>query len=166
VPNAVYQGYWRKPEETLKAWRNLWHHTGDYGRADADGYLTFVDRKKDALRRRGENVSSLELEAAIGTHPKIAEVAVHAVPSPLTEDDIKACLVLAPGEQVTPEELFAFFKERVPYFAVPRYIEVVPQLPRNATMRVMKHLLRDRGVTAETWDLEALGFTVQRGERR
>ena len=166
VPNAVYQGYWRKPEETLTAWRNLWHHTGDYGRADEDGYLTFVDRKKDALRRRGENVSSLELEAAIAAHPKIAEVAVHAVPSPLTEDDIKACLVLAPGEQVTPKELFAFFKERVPYFAVPRYVEVVPQLPRNATMRVMKHVLRDRGVTEETWDLEALGLTVRRDERR
>jgi crotonobetaine/carnitine-CoA ligase len=111
-------------------------------------------------------VSSLELESAIVTHPKIAEVAVHAVPSPLTEDDIKSCVVLVPGEHVTPEELFAFFKERLPYFAVPRYVEGVPQLPRNATLRVMKHVLRDRGVTPETWDLEALGLTVRRDERR
>ena len=128
--------------------------------------MTFVDREKDALRRRGENVSSIELESAIVAHPKIAEAAVHAVPSPLTEDDIKACLVLVPGEEVTAEELFAFFKDRLPYFAVPRYVEVVPQLPRNATLRVMKHVLRDRGITPETWDLEALGLTVRRDERR
>jgi len=130
------------------------------------GSLFFVDRKKDALRRRGENVSSIEVEQAVCAHPKIAEAAVHAVPSPMTEDDIKACLVLVPGEQVTPEELFAFFRDRLPYFAVPRYVEIVDQLPRNATMRVMKHVLRDRGLTDQTWDLEKLGFGVPRSDRR
>lgn len=166
VPHAMYQGYWRKPEATVEAWRNLWHHTGDLGRADSDGYITFVDRKKDAMRRRGENVSSVEVERAIAAHPKIAEAAVHAVPSPMTEDDIKACLVLASGESVTPAELFGFFRERLPYFAIPRYVEIVPELPRNATLRVMKHLLRARGVTPETWDFDALGLVVGSQDRR
>jgi crotonobetaine/carnitine-CoA ligase len=166
VPYAMFQGYWRKPEATLEAFRNLWHHTGDYGRADEDGFIAFVDRKKDALRRRGENVSSVELEAAILGHPAIAETAVHAVPSEMIEDDIKACVVLAPGAEVTPEGLFSFFKEAIPYFAIPRYVEVMPALPRNAVGRVMKHVLRDHGITPETWDLECLGLTVARGERR
>jgi crotonobetaine/carnitine-CoA ligase len=166
APHALYLGYWRKPEATVEAWRNLWHHTGDYGRIGEAGSLFFVDRKKDALRRRGENVSSIEVEQAICAHPKIAEAAVHAVPSPMTEDDIKACLVLAPGEQVSPEELFAFFRDRLPYFAIPRYVEIVDELPRNATMRVMKHVLRDKGVTEGTWDLEALGLTLRSDERR
>lgn len=166
LPHAMFLRYWRKPEATLESWRNLWHHTGDYGRADADGFISFVDRKKDALRRRGENVSSMELETAIVAHPKIGEAAVLAVPSEMTEDDIKACLVLAPGESVTPEELFAFFRETLPYFAIPRYVEILPELPRNATLRVMKHLLRDRGVTEATWDLEAMGLSVRPAERR
>jgi crotonobetaine/carnitine-CoA ligase len=167
VPDAIYRGYWRKPEATTEAWRNLWHHTGDFGRADDEGFITFVDRKKDALRRRGENVSSLEVEGAITQHPKIAEAAVHAVPSPMTEDDIKVCVVTVAGETLSPEELFAFFSERLPYFAMPRYVEVVPELPKTvATMRVQKHVLRERGITAQTWDLEALGFKVDRAERR
>src|SRR5207245_3740431 len=106
VANALYQGYWRKPEATIEAWRNLWHHTGDYGRMDDDGFITFVDRKKDAIRRRGENVSSVEVEIAIQRHPKVAEVAVHAVPSEISEDDIKACIVVVPGDAPTPDELF------------------------------------------------------------
>jgi crotonobetaine/carnitine-CoA ligase len=167
VPNAIYLGYWRKPEATNDAWRNLWHHTGDYGRADADGFITFVDRKKDALRRRGENVSSQELERAIAGHPKLAEAAVHGIPSPMTEDDIKACIVLASAEDpVTPDELFDFFKQVLPYFAIPRYVEVLPELPKNATLRVMKHVLRERGVTDRTWDLEAMGYQVSPEERR
>jgi crotonobetaine/carnitine-CoA ligase len=165
-PFAMYLGYWRKPEATTQAWRNLWHHTGDLAQRGADGTITFVDRKKDALRRRGENVSSVQLEVAILAHPKIAEVAVHGVPSPLTEDDIKACLVLVPGQSVSPEELFGFFQDSLPYFAVPRYVEIVPELPRNATLRVMKHLLRDRGVTPGTWDLDALGFVIEKERRR
>ena len=166
VPQALYLGYWRKPEATIETWRNLWHHTGDYGRADDNGWITFVDRKKDALRRRGENVSSQELERAIAGHPQIVEAAVHAIPSPMTEDDIKACIVVEPGQDVKPDELFAFFKDVLPYFAIPRYVEIVPELPKNATLRVMKHLLREKGVTPETWDLEELGFAVGPAERR
>jgi carnitine-CoA ligase len=166
TPLALFRGYWRKPEDTIEAWRNLWHHTGDYGRADDEGFLYFVDRKKDAIRRRGENVSSVQVEATLVAHPKIAEAAVHAVPSEMTEDEIKACLVLAPGAEVTAEELFGFFAERLPYFAIPRYVELVDALPKTATMRVQKHLLRARGITAETWDLEAMGLSVARDERR
>ena len=166
VPDAIYLGYWRKPEATVETWCNLWHHTGDFGRADEEGFVTFVDRKKDALRRRGENVSSLQIEAAIAQHPKVAEAAIHAVPSPMTEDDIKTCIVLVPGESITPEELFEFFKDRLPYFTTPRYVEIVDELPKTATLRVQKHLLRERGVTGDTWDLEALGLTVRRNERR
>ena len=166
IPNAIYQGYWGKPSETVEAWRNLWHHTGDYGRLSDDGVLTFVDRKKDALRRRGENVSSVEVERAIAAHPEVAEAAVHAVASEMTEDDIKACLVLEPGAELTPQELFEFFADTLPYFAIPRYVEFLPELPKTATLRVMKHLLRDRGVTEATIDLEALGLVVSPGARR
>jgi crotonobetaine/carnitine-CoA ligase len=165
-PLAMFSGYWRKPEATVEAFRTLWHHTGDYGRADRDGFIYFVDRKKDAVRRRGENVSTQELEAAIVMHPSIAEVAAHAVPSEATDDDIKVCLVLAEGKTVVPAELFDFFKEHLPYFAVPRYVEIVAELPKNALARVMKHELRKRPMTDAVWDLEALGFTVARDERR
>lgn len=164
-PDGMFRGYWKKPEATAEAWRNLWHHTGDSGRLDTDGYLTFVDRKKDSLRRRGENVSSLELEAAIRAHPGVLAVAVHAVPSTLSEDDIKACLVPVPGVELEPTELFAFFKRNLPYFAIPRYVEVLDELPTNVMGRVQKFKLAERGVGAG-WDFEALGLTVARDERR
>jgi len=166
-PDCLFCGYWGRDEETLHTFRNLWHHTGDYGRMDADGFVTFVDRKKDALRRRGENVSSMELEAAILAHPRIAEVAVHAVESAATEDDIKACVVPQGGQaELTPDELFGFCSEQLPYFAVPRYVELMPELPKNALGRVLKHELRARGVTPATWDFDKLGLTVGRDRRR
>lgn len=165
-PDSLFSGYWGRAEETLQTFRNLWHHTGDYGRMDDEGFVSFVDRKKDALRRRGENVSSMELEQAILRHPKVAEVAVHAVPSAATEDDIKACIVLLPDVETTADELFAHFEKELPYFAVPRYVELVPALPKNAVGRVLKHELRSTGVTPATWDLEALGLTVARDARR
>lgn len=163
--HAMFKGYWRKPDATLEACRDLWYHTGDFGRNDG-GFVSFVDRKRDTLRRRGENISSVELETAILGHPAIAEVAVHAVPAELTEDDIKACLVLVDGASLTPGEAFDFFKTNLPYYAIPRYVEVVDELPRNAVARIMKHQLRDRGITPDTWDLEALGLTLPRSERR
>jgi crotonobetaine/carnitine-CoA ligase len=164
--HAMFAGYWAKPDATLAAFRDLWYHTGDFGRADEDGFVRFVDRKKDTIRRRGENVASLELEGAIGGHPGVAEVAVHAVPSEMSEDDIKACIVLQPGADVAIEDLFAYFKDHLPYYAVPRYVEFVPELPRNAVARVMKHELRAAGITATTIDLQARGLTVAKAERR
>jgi len=163
---AMFDGYWNNPQAALSQIRGLWYHTGDHGRALPDGTVTFTDRKKDSLRRRGENVSSMELEAAILTHPKIAEAAVHAVPSELGEDDIKACLVREPDAKIEPGDLFGFFGEHLPYYAIPRYVEFVEQLPRNAVGRVMKHKLRDMPLTASVWDFEKLGLTVKRDERR
>jgi crotonobetaine/carnitine-CoA ligase len=164
--HAMFAGYWNRPEDTLRTWRNLWHHTGDYGRLDADGYLHFVDRKQDSMRRRGENISSVELELAIAKHPAVAEVCVHAVPSDLGEDDVKACLVLKPDSELDPEDLFAFFERELPYFAVPRYVEAIERLPRTPTGRVQKHELRALGITATTVDLEARGLVVAKDRRR
>jgi crotonobetaine/carnitine-CoA ligase len=165
-PFAMFDGYWDQPEATLAAFNGLWYHTGDAGRKLPSGQFTFVDRKKDAMRRRGENVSSIEVEIAIRTHPKVADVAVHAVPSPATEDDIKACIVIVEGETADPEELFNFFADNLPYYALPRYVEVVDDLPRNAVNRVMKHVLRERPVHDGVWDFEALGLVVSRSQRR
>jgi crotonobetaine/carnitine-CoA ligase len=165
-PFQLFDGYWDQPEATLGALGGLWYHTGDAGRVLPSGELAFVDRKKDAMRRRGENVSSIELEIAIRTHPKVVDAAVHAVPSPVTEDDIKVCLVLAPGESTDAEEMFDFFKDNLPYFALPRYVEIVDDLPRNAVNRVMKHLLLEGALDGDVWDFEALGLTVGREGRR
>lgn len=165
-PAVMFSGYWNRPGDTLDAFRDLWHHTGDQGRLDDDGFLIFVDRKKDGLRRRGENISSLQLEAAIAQHADVAQAAVYAVPSPLGEDDIAVCLVAAPGAVPEPAVLFEHFKQALPYFAIPRYVHVTDALPVNAVGRVMKHRLRAAGIPSDAWDLEALGLRVARDERR
>lgn len=150
---VMFKGYHHNPAATVAQWRNGWFHTGDFGRIDKDGYLFFVDRKKDAMRRRGENISSFEVEQSVLKHPAVADVAAHAVPSEFGEDDVK--IVVVAGQPVTHEELYAHCVERMPKFAVPRYIELVDDLPRNAVGRVLKYVLRERGVTAQTWDREA-----------
>jgi crotonobetaine/carnitine-CoA ligase len=161
APHVMFEGYHRNAEATVAQWRNGWFHTGDFGRIDADGVLWFVDRKKDAMRRRGENISSFEVEQSVLKHPAVADVAAHAVPSEFGEDDVKICIVLrAPEdgvvrEPVTHEALYEHCVERMPRFAVPRYIEIVDDLPRNAVGRVLKYVLRERGVTPQTWDREA-----------
>ncbi len=119
---------------------------------------------KDCLRRRGENISSFEVEQAIDHHPSITESAVHAVPSELGEDDLKAVIVAT--TPLDPAELFAFFKTSLPYFAIPRYIEFIDALPRNGVGRVLKHKLRDVGLGGNTIDFEALNLTVTKQERR
>ncbi|MGO4385521.1 AMP-binding protein [Specibacter sp. RAF43] len=162
---AMFDGYWNRPEETLKAFAGLWYHTGDFGKKLPSGSIAFVDRKKDALRRRGENVSSIELEAAIRRHDAVDEVAVHAVRSDLGEDDIKACIVLS-GQEPAPHSLFEWLRENLPYFAIPRYVEFIDILPKNHAGRVLKHLLRERPITTGTWDFQALGLTVSRDQRR
>jgi crotonobetaine/carnitine-CoA ligase len=164
APYAMFDGYFGEPEATLEAFRGLWYHSGDYGRRLPSGALAFVDRKKDSLRRRGENVSSIEVEQAIDHHPTVVESAVHAVPSKLGEDDIKACIVV--NAHIEPAELFAFFKSNLPYFAIPRYVELLAALPRNGVGRVMKHKLREAGITPKTWDFEAMGLVVSKQERR
>jgi carnitine-CoA ligase len=161
-PNLMFAGYWRRPEATLDVLRNLWFHTGDLGRVDEEGYLYFVDRKKDYLRRRGENVSSFELERVFHEHDAVKDVAVHSVPSEQGEDEVKVTIVLQPEVRIGEEALCAWCIDKVPYFAVPRYIEFRADLPRNPVGRVLKYALRDEGVTNATWDREAAGFTFDR----
>jgi crotonobetaine/carnitine-CoA ligase len=114
------------------------------------------------LRRRGENISSFELEKVLLAHPAVKDGAVHAVPSPIGEDDVKVTVVLQDDATVTEEELCRYVAERVPYFAIPRYIEFRADLPRNPVGRVLKYELRDDGVTATTWDREAAGVVFER----
>jgi crotonobetaine/carnitine-CoA ligase len=159
TPDSMFSGYFKMPGETLRAFRNLWYHTGDLARIDADGELFFVDRKADYLRRRGENISSLEVEEVIRGHADVADVAVFGVPAQESEDEIKASVVTVEGATLDPLALAGFCVENLPYFAVPRYIEVIEALPRTPTGRVQKYLLRDTGVTEQTWDAVAEGFT-------
>jgi crotonobetaine/carnitine-CoA ligase len=161
-PDVMFRGYLGQDRATLEQTGNLWFHTGDLGRMDEAGNLTYVDRKKDAIRRRGENVSSYEVELALARHPDVAELAVVGVPSPLGEDDVMACLVLREGAQFDPVAFMDFASERLPYFAVPRYLEVLPELPKNAIGRVLKPALRERGVSPATWDREQAGYVVRR----
>ena len=162
APFVMMSEYYNMPEKTLEAYRNLWFHTGDLARKDEDGYFYFVDRKKDALRRRGENISSFEVERAINTHPKVLESAAVAVQSELAEDEVKICVVLKPGESLAPEELIRYANDRMPYFAVPRYVEFMESLPKTPTERVQKYLLKQAGVTPNTWDREKAGVEVHR----
>jgi crotonobetaine/carnitine-CoA ligase len=161
-PNLMFAGYWNRPEATIEATRNLWFHTGDLGRLDEDGFIYFVDRKKDALRRRGENISSFEMEKILYGHPALRDVAVHAVASDVGEDDVKITVVLQPDGRVSEEELCRWMAERVPFFAIPRYVEFRDDLPRNPVGRVLKYQLRDEGVTPATWDREAAGLEFER----
>ena len=151
----MFAGYWGRPEVTVETSRNWWYHTGDVGIIDEENFLFFVDRKADYLRRRGENIASFEVESIIMGHGQIADVAVHAVPSPLTEDDLKITATLVEGATVSEEELFLWCVEQLPYFALPRYIEFRDELPRSPVGRVLKRELRDEGATPTSWDLEA-----------
>jgi crotonobetaine/carnitine-CoA ligase len=161
-PHVMFEGYWGRPDATVATSRNWWYHTGDIGRIDDDGYLFFVDRKADYLRRRGENISSFEVEKILVKHDAIADVAVHAVPSELTEDDLKVTAILVAGGDLTEEQLFRWCIDELPYFALPRYIEFRAELPRSPVGRVLKRVLRDEGVTDSTWDVEASGISYER----
>lgn len=161
-PHVMFEGYWHRPEDTLKLLKNLWFHTGDIGKFDADGFLYFVDRKKDYLRRRGENISSFEMESTFRSHPAIQDVAVHAVFSEAGEDDVKVTAVLNPEADLSEEALCLWAIERIPYFAVPRYIEFRKDLPRNPVGRVLKYQLRDDGCTPSTWDREKSNIQLQK----
>ncbi len=139
-----------------------WFRTGDLGRMDADHNLTYVDRTKDALRRRGENVSSVEVETVVTRHPAVAEAAAVGVPSELGEDDILVIVTLRPGATLDCAELLDFCAARMPYFCVPRFVETVNELPKNAIGRIRKDLLRARGLNADAWDREKHGYTLSR----
>jgi crotonobetaine/carnitine-CoA ligase len=161
-PHVMSDGYFGAEGAMIAQTRGLWFHTGDLGRIDENGCLFFVDRKKDSMRRRGENVSSFEVEQAILTHPAVVEAAAIGVPSDLGEDEIMACLVLRPDAAWDPVPLMEHCSQKLPYFAIPRYVRVMRSLPKNSLGRVTKEDLRRDGVTADTWDCETSGYILER----
>jgi crotonobetaine/carnitine-CoA ligase len=161
--NMMMLEYYNMPEETVAAWRDLWFHTGDYVRYDENGYFNYVDRKKDALRRRGENISSFEVERGINSHPAVLRSAAVAAESELADNEVLACVVLKPSHELAASELFAYCEEHMPDFMVPRYIRFMEALPMTATARVQKHKLRAGGITADTWDRMTCGTRTKTG---
>jgi crotonobetaine/carnitine-CoA ligase len=157
-PFVLTTGYYGDWEATTRCFRNMWFHTGDRVWRDDDGYYYFLDRMKDAIRRRGENISAFDLECEINLHPAVLECAAIGVPSELEDEDIKVSVVVRPGaDPLDPAELVAFCEERLPRSMVPRYVEFVGALPRTPTDKVAKYRLRaqgDHGLTPATWDRE------------
>jgi len=164
IPNIVMRAYYGMPEKTAEDFRNLKLHTGDLGRMDADGYFYFMDRVKDYIRRRGENVSSMEVERQASDHPNVKEVAaigVKAGEGASSEDEIMI-VCIAEGTAPDPVEVTHWLAERIPYFMVPHYIRFVDSLPKTPTERVQKVKLREEGITPDTFDREAAGITIKR----
>jgi crotonobetaine/carnitine-CoA ligase len=161
-PYSFSTGYWRLPNATVEAWRNLWFHTGDRVLRDEDGVFWFKDRVTDSIRRRGENISSYEVESVLETHDGVACAAVVPVPAELGEEEVLAFVVLRDGAAADPLELTRFLEPRLAYFAIPRYFEFVDELPRTEVGRVRKYVLRERGLSPTTWDREAAGYELRR----
>jgi crotonobetaine/carnitine-CoA ligase len=156
LPGIVLREYWQRPEATIAALRNLWFHTGDRARMDADGFFHYVDRQKDSIRRRGENISSFELESVVNEFSQVADSAAYGVPSELGEDEVMVAVVLDPAAgPLDVAGLVAHCRERVAGFAVPRWLRVVDDLPRTASQRVQKYVLREQGITADAIDCDA-----------
>ncbi|WP_209121005.1 AMP-binding protein [Alkalihalobacillus sp. BA299] len=161
-PGVMFTGYYKMAKETVESWQNLWFHTGDRGWMDEDGYIYFLDRKKDAIRRRGENISSYEVERVINDHPKVYDSAAVGVPSEQSGDEeVLVAIMTKDGAELKPEELLEFCQPRMAHFAVPRYIRFVKELPRNTSQRVEKFKLRKEGITSDTWDRERAGYEIK-----
>jgi crotonobetaine/carnitine-CoA ligase len=150
-PSALMAGYWRKPQATVDAWRNLWLHTGDVLVQNPDGSYKFVDRQKDCIRRRGENISSLEVEQAVLGHPDVLECAAIPVPGEDAEEEVKVVVTLRGPDRLTAEQLSAFLEPRMAAFMLPRFIEIVPELPKTPTQKIRKDVLRAAGMSPGTW---------------
>jgi crotonobetaine/carnitine-CoA ligase len=164
-PFAFALGYNNLPEKTVEAWRNLWFHTGDRVVRDEHGWFWFLDRIKDSIRRRGENVSSYEVEAVLTAHPSVAAAAVVPVPAEVGDDDVLACVVVRESATLRAEELIEFCEPRLAYFAIPRYVDFVDELPLTSNGKVEKYKLRERGVTPSAWDRERAGYVLNRQAR-
>ncbi|WP_225141368.1 ATP-dependent acyl-CoA ligase [Bradyrhizobium sp. BRP20] len=160
-PFAFASGYFGMPEKTVEAWRNLWFHSGDRVVRDSDGHYRFIDRMKDSIRRRGENVSSWEVEQAIQSHPAVAACAIYPVPSELGEDEVAAAILLEPGHLLQPVDVVRHCEGRIAYFAIPRYVRILSQMPLTENGKIKKGVLRDAGVTTDTWDREAAGVKIR-----
>ena len=161
-PFSFALGYFGLPDATVAAWRNLWFHSGDRVVRDPDGSFRFLDRLKDSIRRRGENISSYEVEQVLLAHPDVAAAAVVPAPSELGEDEVLACVVAREGAELDPLDLVRFAEPRLAYFAVPRYVDVLDELPLTPNGKVEKYRLRARGVTETTWDRERAGYRLRR----
>jgi carnitine-CoA ligase len=151
-PWTCSNGYYNMPEKTVEAWRNLWFHTGDALRKDEDGWFYFIDRYKDALRRRGENISSYEVEQALLGHPDVVEAAVIGVPADVEAGEDEVLAVVVSSGAVRPAELLEWCSGRIPAFAIPRYLRIVDALPKTPSEKVRKTVLREDGVTVDTYD--------------
>ena len=161
-PWGMMSSYYKNPEATAKAWRNGWFHSGDAFIRDKEGNFFFVDRMKDAIRRRGENISSFEVEADICAHADINEAAAIAVPSEVGEDDVMVCVAPVQGRRIDPAGLIGFLKDRMAYFMISRYVRIIESgLPKTPSAKVFKHELRAEGVTADTWDRENAGIHIK-----
>jgi crotonobetaine/carnitine-CoA ligase len=162
-PWTMSAGYYGMPDRTAEAWRNGWFHTGDAFTCDQAGNYYFVDRVKDCIRRRGENISSFEVEAEVNAHPEVIESAAIGVPSQFGEEEVKILVVRQPESDLTAEELIHFLIPRMPRFMVPRYVQFVTEVPKTeATMRVKKYLLRDTAIDETTWDREKTDIKLPR----
>ncbi len=161
-PWAMNHGYAGNAEATAAAWRNGWFHTGDGFRMDASGEFFFVDRLKDAIRRRGENISSFEVESEVLAYPAIREAAAVAVKSDVAEDEVMAIVALKEGEAFDPADLIEFLRPRMAHFMIPRFVRVVEALPRTPTAKIEKVKLRVEGLTPDTWDREKAGIEIKR----
>ncbi|PJK28022.1 ATP-dependent acyl-CoA ligase [Minwuia thermotolerans] len=161
-PWTMNHGYYKNKSATARAWRNGWFHTGDGFRKDAEGNFYFVDRMKDAIRRRGENISSFEVETEVLAHPSVQECAAVAVKSDVSEDEVMVVVAPAPDKTVDPKELVEFLIPRMAHFMVPRYVRIVDALPKTPTEKVQKVKLREEGVTEDTWDRDRAGVKVSR----
>jgi crotonobetaine/carnitine-CoA ligase len=161
-PFTMMLEYYRMPQATMESWRDLWFRTGDYVVRSADGSYMFVDRKKDALRRGGENISSFEVEAIINSHPAVMECAAVAAKSELAEDEVMVCVVRKPDQELAVEELMDYCQENMAYFMVPRFVRFMDALPKTPTLRVQKVELRKQGITDDTWDRVKAGYEVKR----
>ena len=161
-PWTMATGYYNMPDATAKAWRNGWFHTGDMFKVDEAGNYFFVDRSKDAIRRRGENISSFEVEEQVLAHPAVLETAVVGVAGEGGEQDVLAVVAPKPGMTIDPAEPIEFLVPRLAHFMVPRYVRLVEALPKTPTSKIEKHALRGEGLTADTWDREAAGIRVRR----
>jgi crotonobetaine/carnitine-CoA ligase len=161
-PWTMNAGYDGQPEATAAAWRNGWFHTGDLFRQDDEGNYYFVDRSKDTIRRRGENISSFEVENAVRLFPAVDEVAAVGVESPIAEQEVLVAVTARPGHEVDPRALVEFLIPKLPYFMVPRYVRVVAAIPKTETNKIRKVIFREQGITADTWDREAAGMRLHR----
>jgi carnitine-CoA ligase len=161
-PLAFATGYFAMPDKTAEVFRDGWFHTGDRAMRDRDGYFRFVDRLKDAIRRRGENISSFEVEQVLLSHPDVGQAAVFPVPSELAEDEVMAAIVRRPDSKLTESALCEFCRPRLARFAVPRFIAFFDTLPTTENGKVQKYKLRERGVVPGTWDREAAGVEAKR----